>query len=71
MALPPDVDLHEPGGACAFDLAGRFLADVAGRPEPWPALLAEWGADRGVSPELQAEIRAAVETSRPRPRGAA
>ena len=55
------MELHEPGAATAFDLAGAFLADVSDRLEGWPALLAEWCADRAIGPELRAEIRAHVQ----------
>ena len=58
------MELHDPGAATPFDLAGAFLADVADCAAPWPALLTEWCNDRGISPELRTEIRQAVQRAR-------
>lgn len=44
----------------AFRLAALFLADIAGRFEPWNALFTLWAAERNLSPELCSLVRVAV-----------
>lgn len=46
--------------AQAFALAAEFMADSAGRAEPWPALFASWAAERGLSEDLAALVKVAI-----------
>jgi hypothetical protein len=48
------------GDARAFQLAVSFLADVAGRPEPWPRLFVEWAQERCLTEEQQREVKVQI-----------
>jgi hypothetical protein len=48
------------GEGRTFDLAAAFLAEIAGRREPWPSLFEAWADGEGLSLEARRRVRVAV-----------
>jgi hypothetical protein len=47
-----------------FDLAAEFLANIAGRPEPWPQLFSTWAKERHLTPDIRRAVRVAIVRAR-------